>query len=85
MLVLAEPLAGLPTHLLEQPEADVGRGELRVDGGLLEPLRVEVLRRPVAHRQPELVEVVFLIQIHSVTAAALRLPTLLGLLRTATR
>jgi hypothetical protein len=39
----------------------------------------------VAHRQPELVEVVFLIQIHSVTAAALRLPTLLGLLRTATR
>lgn len=53
MLVLAEPLA-LPPHLLEQPEADVRGGELRVDGGLLQPLRVQVLRRPVAHREPEL-------------------------------
>ena len=73
MLVLAEPLAGLPAHLLEQPEADVGGGELRVDGGLLEPLRVEVLGRPVAHRQPELLEVVLVIQIHLPGAAALPL------------
>ena len=90
MLVLAEPLAGLPAHLLEQPEADVGGGELRVDGGLLEPLRVEVLGRPVAHRQPELLEVVLAIQIHLVPAGAAlplvgRLPTLLGLDLGATR
>lgn len=86
MLVLAEPLASLPAHLLQQPEADVGRGELGVYGGLLEPLRVEVLGGAVAHGQPELLQVILFIQIHLVTAASAhrllgRLPPLLALLR----
>jgi hypothetical protein len=57
LLVLAKPGAGLPPHLLQQPEPDVGGAELRVDGRLLEPLRVEVLRGAVAHRQPELLQI----------------------------
>lgn len=57
LLVLAEALA-LPPHLLEQPESDVGGGELRVDGRLLQPLRLEVLRGAVAHGQPELIKII---------------------------
>ncbi len=57
LLVLAEPLA-LPPHLLEQPESDVGGGELRVNGRLLQPLRLEVLRGAVAHGQPELIKII---------------------------
>ncbi len=49
LLVLDEALA-LPPHLLEQPESDVGGGELRVDGRLLQPLRVEILCGAVVHR-----------------------------------
>lgn len=60
LLVLAETLA-LPPHLLQQPEAEVGGAELRVDGRLLQPLRVQVLRRPVAHRQPELLQIVLVV------------------------
>ena len=50
LLVLAEALA-LPPHLLEQPESDVGGGELRVDGRLLQTLRLEGLRGAEAHGQ----------------------------------
>jgi hypothetical protein len=75
LLILAEPGSGLPAHLLEQPEPDVGGGELRVDGGLLEPLRVEVLRGAVAHRQPELLQI---LQIQAAVPPLLgRLPALL--------
>jgi hypothetical protein len=78
LLVLAEPGAGLPPHLLQQPESDVGGAEVRVDGRLLEPLRVEVLRGAVAHRQPELLQILLLAQIQAAARPLLgRLPALL--------
>lgn len=61
--MLAEPFC--PSN--PSSGADVGGGELRVDGGLLQHLRVEVLRRTVAHRQPELLKIIILLQaVHSI-------------------
>jgi hypothetical protein len=81
LLVLAKPGAGLPPHLLQQPEPDVGGAELRVDGRLLEPLRVEVLRGAVAHRQPELLQILLLAQIQAAARSLLGRLSALLLLR----